>query len=290
MSELEQNQIEIKTQEIDLLDEPQIEKDEHLDDASLDLTGGESDEFEIVIDGEEPEKSDDEFSGQPAPEWVKDLRKKDRENQKRIKELETELSVHQVPKSVELGEKPTLDSAGYDTDEFEKQLEDWYTKKAQFDQQESAKRTEQEVAQKQWQERLTSYETKKTAIKSKVNDFEEAEEVARDALDKTQQGILIHGADNPEMLIYHLGKNPKKAKELAGVKDPILFAFKLAKIDAQLKVQQRKPQTSPERKLGGSGSLNGTTDSTLNKLRAEAAKTGDYTKVGAYKKQMRQKD
>ncbi|MEG8984239.1 hypothetical protein VCS94_19465, partial [Acinetobacter baumannii] len=79
-------------------------------------------------------------------------------------------------------------------------------------------------------------------------DFDEAEEFARDVLNQTQQGILIHAAEKPELLIYHLGKNPQKAKELAALTDPIQFAFAAAKIDAQIKVTTRKPSTSPERK------------------------------------------
>lgn len=281
MSEQEQND--------DQFENPDLDPNENNlpDDGSEPNPELESESFDIVIEGEEPEEQEDEFSGQPAPEWVKDLRKKDRESQKRIKELEAKLITSQAPKQVELGEKPTLESVGYDTDLFEQQLTEWHSKKSEFDQQELVKKTEQETTQKQWQDRLTNYEVKKTAIKSKVNDYDEAEELARDALDKTQQGILIHGADNPEMLIYHLGKNPQKAKELASVKDPILFAFKLAKIDAQLKVQQRKPQTSPERKPNGSAPLSGAVDSKLEALEKEADRTGNRSKVIAYKKSLK---
>lgn len=120
--------------------------------------------------------------------------------------------------------------------------------------------------------------------------IQEAEDIARDVLTQTQQGILLHGAEKPELLVYHLGKNPQKAKELASITDPIQFAFAAAKIDAQIKMTARKPSTSPERKPSGSASLSGTTDSTLNKLRAEAEKTGDFTKVIAYKKQKRKSE
>lgn len=285
MSEQEQDQFEVEELETETQ-----EQEEHRDDEQAGTEETETEEFFIGIEGEEPQQQDDPFRGEPAPEWVKDLRKKEREHQKRIKELEAELSVHRKPQEIELGEKPTLESVGYDTDEFERQITEWHSKKAQFDQQEQAKKAEQEKAAKNWEERVNSYETKKTAIRAKVPDFDVAEEIARDVLNQTQHGILIHGADNPELLIYHLGKHPEKAKELAGISDPIQFAFKVAKIDAQLKVQTRKPQTSPERKITGSGPLSGTTDSTLEKLRAEAARTGDFTKVVAYKKQKRQKD
>lgn len=283
MSEHEQDQFE--TEELET--ETQ-EQEEHREDEQPGTEETETEEFFIGIDGEDPQLSEeDEFHGKPAPKWVKETREENRANKKRIRELEAQLASQTKTHEIELGEKPTLDSVGYDTDEYERQVTEWYAKKAQYDQQEQAKKAEQEKAQQLWQERLNGYETKKAAIKTKVADYDVAEELARDALNQTQQGILIHGADNPELLIYHLGKHPEKAKELAGITDPIQFAFKVAKIDAQLKVQTRKPQTSPEKKVSGSGSLAGTTDTTLDKLRADAERTGDYTKVNEYKRKLR---
>jgi len=55
-----------------------------------------------------------------------------------------------------------------------------------------------------------------------------------------------------------------------------------------LKVTNRKPATAPEKVLTGTGSTSGSVDSTLDKLRAEAEKTGDYTKVTAYKRKLKQ--
>lgn len=280
MSEQEQEQFES-----DDFEQENQEQDEHRDDEQPESEQPESEEFEIVVDGEEPQKQeDDPFRGQPAPEWVKELRSRDKENQKRIKELETELSTHRKPREIELGEKPTLDSVGYDTDEYERQVTDWYAKKALFDQQEQTKKAEQEKIAQHWQQRVENYNSKKAETKKKVRDFDEAEEIARDTLTPIQQNMIIAGADNPELLIYHLGKYPQKAKELAGITDPVQFAFKAGKIDAQLKVQQRKPSTSPERKPSGSAPLNGVVDSTEAALRKEADATGNRTKLNQYLK------
>ncbi|MFY7027291.1 hypothetical protein ACOUI4_19420 [Acinetobacter baumannii] len=265
--------------------------DEDRDDAEStegENTQEEGEEFDIVVGDEKPEEQqEDDFHGKPAPQWVKDLRKEKKESDRLIKELEAKLNEQNKPEAIELGEKPTLESVGYDADEFEKQLVEWTAKKAQFEQQEAAKRAEQEKAQKVWQEKLNNYEAKKTAIKSKVHDYDEAEEFARDVLTPTQQGILIHAAEKPELLIYHLGKNPQKAKELAALADPIQFAFAAAKIDAQIKMTTRKPSTSPERKPSGSAALSGSVDNKLQKLREEAARTGDHSKVIAYKKSLK---
>ncbi|MEX5742463.1 hypothetical protein AB6B32_18245 [Acinetobacter baumannii] len=280
-----------KLQDDENLDIETPDDDEDRDDpeSTDEDTQEEGEEFDIVVGDEKPEEQEeDDFHGKPAPKWVKELRKEKKESDRRIKELEAKLSEHNKPEAIELGEKPTLESVGYDADEFEKQLVEWTAKKAQFEQQEAAKRAEQEKAQKVWQEKLNNYEAKKTAIKSKVRDFDEAEEFARDVLNQTQQGILIHAAEKPELLIYHLGKNPQKAKELAALTDPIQFAFAAAKIDAQIKVTTRKPSTSPERKPSGSAPLSGTVDTTLAKLRADAERTGDYTEVNKYKRKLKQ--
>ncbi|WP_335954045.1 hypothetical protein [Acinetobacter higginsii] len=281
MSEQEQDQFE--TEELDT--ETQ-EQEEHRDDEQPESEQPESEEFFIGIEGEEPQQQEDPFRGEPAPEWVKDLRKKERENQKRIKELESELSVHRKPAEIELGEKPTLDSVGYDTDEYERQVTDWYAKKAQYEQQEQAKKAEQEKANKNWQDRVSNYEAKKAELKTKhkVHDYDEAEEVARGTLNELQQNMIVMGAKQPELLIYHLGTNPEKAKKLASITDPIQFAFEAGSLDHQLKVQTRKPQTSPEKKVQGSAPLSNVADAKEAELEKKALKTGDRTELIKYRK------
>ncbi|MCH7391824.1 hypothetical protein [Acinetobacter dispersus] len=243
-------------------------------------------EFFIGIDGEDPQPQEDEFHGQPAPKWVKETREENRANKKRIRELEAQLAGQANQQEIELGEKPTLDSVGYDTDEFERQLTDWHNKKTQFDQQEQAKKAAQEKANKSWQDRVSSYEAKKSELKTKhnVRDYDEAEEIARGTLNELQQNIIVMGAKKPELLIYHLGKHPEKAKELAGITDPIQFAFEAAAIDAQLKVQTRKPLTSPERKVQGSAPFSNVVDAKEAELEKKALKTGDRTELIKYRK------
>lgn len=290
MYDYEQEQQNLDTENQDLGN--QEEGGEHQDDAAQPNTeeqNQEAEEFVVTYGDEEPknESNDDEFNGQPAPHWVKELRREAKEGKRRIKELESQLSQNQKPQEVVLGEKPTLESVGWDSEEYETKLAEWYEQKRSHDDQERKKQAEQENATKAWQEKLSNYEVKKNAVKTKVRDFDEAEELAREVLNETQQGILIHGAKNPELIIYHLGKKPEKAKELAGIKDPIQFAFAAANIDAQIKVQTRKPQTNPERKPSGSASLSNVIDSKLESLEKEADRTGDRSKVIAYKKSLK---
>lgn len=246
-------------------------------------------EFVITAGDETPEPSgeDDEHHGKPAPAWVKDLRKQSREDKKRIKELEAQVQqAKPAEKLIEVGAKPKLSDFDYDEDQFESAVEQWHERKRQVEQQQAVKRAEEEKAQQTWQSKMQSYEERRQTVAAKVRDFEEVEEAAKDKLTPTQQGILIHAAENPELIMYHLGKHPNKAKELAEITDPIQFAFAAAKLDSQMKIQTRKPSTQPERKPSGSAGLAGAVDQKLAQLEAKAAKTGDRTELIKYKKSL----
>lgn len=247
-------------------------------------TEAEEEEVVISIDGEAPAPEEEEEAR--APDWVRDLRKQYREEKRRAKELEQRLAqVEQrnIPAVAPLGPKPTLEKVDYDTDRYEKELAAWYEKKRQHDEREAALKSEQQAVQKGWERKLESYQGAKAGLK--VRDFEFAEDVVQDTLSVMQQGMIVQGADNPALVVYALGKNPKKAKEIASITDPVKFAFAVAKLETQLKISNRKAQVSPERKISGTARPSGAVDSTLDRLRAEAEKTGDYSKVFQYKKQ-----
>lgn len=272
-------------QEVESQDDPEETQDES--NQSDDETS-EDEEFVITVGDEEPKPSDeDDFSGKPAPPWVKDLRKKEREARKRIKELEAQVQQAKPDdKPLEVGPKPKLADFDYDEDQFESAVEQWHERKRQVEQQQAAKQAEEEKAKQAWQTKMQSYEERRQNVASKVRDFEEVEEAAKDKLTATQQGILIHAAENPELILYHLGKNPKKAQELSEITDPIQFAFAAAKLDSQMKIQTRKPSTQPERKPSGSAALSAVVDQKLAQLEAKAAKTGDRTELIKYKKSL----
>lgn len=236
---------------------------------------------EVVVQiGEEPTEEEPR-----APEWVRELRKQHRELQRKNRELEERLHV-QTPQ-VTLGKKPTLDDFDYDAEKFERALESWYDKKKQIDAlQQRARQAEEEQA-KSWQEKLENYASAKNSLR--VKDYEDAEMVAQEALNTVQQGVILQGSENPALVVYAIGKNPKKAKELASISDPVKFAFAIAKLESQLKVQPKRVPPSPDRPIVGSAPSSGTVDSTLDRLRAEAERTGDMTKVIRYKQQLRDK-
>jgi len=237
----------------------------------------------VTIAGESPAPEEEE---KQAPEWVRNLRKNYRELQREKRELEERLkavspATEQSP--VTPGKKPTLEDCDYDSDKFENELAGWFERKRQSEEAEAKYRAKQQEEQQTWQKKLETYTQSKTGLK--VSDFQDAEDTVLETLSVTQQGIILQGAQNPAVMVYALGKNPNKAKELAGITDPVQFAFAVAKLETQLSVQ-KKQAPPPEKRINGNGSL-GTSNAQLDRLREEAARTGDFTKVLAFKRQLK---
>lgn len=242
---------------------------------------GESEDDVVVSIGEESPPQEEEAR---APEWVRELRKANREKERKIRELEAKLNATATEtKPVALGPKPTLEACDYDSEEYEKKLADWYEQKRHADAAEAEAQAQRDAEAKAWQDKLDSYAKARASLK--VRDYEDAEAVALETFNVTQQGIVLQGSDNPALIIYALGKNSTKAKELASITDPVKFAFAVAKLETQLKVTNRKAAAAPERTIStGGGRISGSVDSTLDRLREEALKTGDMSKVMAYKR------
>ena len=261
------------------LDEPEDEVEE--EDSEAEPSAEEN--VVVSIGDEEPPEEP------RAPDWVRELRKSHRELQRKVKEYESK--EHSAPAYAAiptLGAKPKLEDHDYDTDKYETALESWYIKK---DAVENVKRQQQQQLdeqQKSWQSKLDSYSKAKNELK--VKDFEDAESTVQDTLNTVQQGVVLQGAENPALVIYALGKNPKKAKELASISDPVKFAFAVAKLESQLKVTSSRKPPPPERSTPtGNAPISGSTDNTLERLRADAERTGDMTKVIRYRQQQREK-
>jgi len=224
-----------------------------------------------------------------APEWVRDLRKQNREDKRRIRELEEQVKRQAAPASTDvpkLGPKPTFDNPtgnpgdAYDAEKFAAAMEAWHEQRIKVAEHEAKQRAEVENQQKAWQARLSGYETAKANLKAP--DYEDAEGAVMEALSTTQQGVILQGSDNPALVVYALGKNPTKAKDLAAIKDPIAFAFAVAKLETQLKVGSRKAPPQPEKTVVASTGGAVSQDAQLERLQAEADRTGDRTKVARY--------
>lgn len=226
-------------------------------------------------------------SAEPAPQWVKDLRKSQEELRKRNRDLEEQLqATKKEQESKALGKKPTIEDFDFDTEKFEAELIKWHDQRTRFEEA-AAKKAEAAKAEEQaWQQRLAEFEESKKALK--VKDYADAETVVQTTFSVVQQGIIVQGAKNPALLNYAIGKSPERARQLAAITDPVKFAFAVAQLEKDVSVtSKRKSPPPPEERPSGHSSVAAGTDKQLERLREEAEKTGDYTKVHAYKRERR---
>ena len=270
---------------------PVVGETQAADDTQGDAVAGETDGPLIVSIGEDAPPQPDE----PAPAWVRDLRKRDRENQKRIRELEQQLAATAQPQSRAVPAKPTLEACDYDADRFETELLAWNEAKRQADQAKAAEQKQAETAQAAWDTKLATYQERKQALPA--DDVDDAESAFIEALTakwgetsaKYRWALLVDGADDPAVLVYALGKNPGRAKQLAEIESLAKFAFTAAKMEGEVKVTKRTPAAAPEKQMTGTASVSvgGAVEATLKRLREEADRTGDRSKVVAYLSQQR---
>lgn len=250
----------------------------------------ESDEVIVTIGDEQPQPADEEEARAPA--WVKELRKQNRELTRVVRQKDAEIaglkgSTAAKPAAVEVGPEPTMEGCDFDAEVYARELKAWMGRKTQAEQQQAEERKQQEAAQTAWTQRLDAYSKAKAALK--VPDAEDAEAAVQDALSVVQQGVILNGAENPALVVYALGKNPAKAKELAAITDPVKFAFAVAKLETKLKVTPKKTAPPPERVVSSAVPGASGAPADLKRLEDEARRTRDYTKVLEYKRRNRAK-
>lgn len=271
-----------------------------LDDDTLDLTEeleteqGDEEEQEGQAEtegGEAPEDEDEfvSFEGEAAPAsgeaetgLVKHLRAQLRE---KAKEVETLRKSAPVPQPVEVGEKPTLAGCDYDEEAYEANLDQWKARKAQAEEQARNAEQAQKQAAEAWSAELQGHHEKKAALKFK--DVQEAEEVALASLSQVQQAVIVKAASNSAMVVYALGKHPAKLAEISKITDPIKLAVAVSKLEGKLSVTKRGGPPEPERIARGGAPVAQGKDKELERLEKEADRTGDRTKLIAYRKKLK---
>ncbi len=237
---------------------------------------GDGDDDLIVTIGDESQEVE------PAPEWVKELRKSHRETQRENRNLKAQMEEMTKTETKPVGAKPKLEDFDYDSDLYEAAYDKWLGQKREAETEIEAEKAKTKAAADEWQKTLDAHGEKKASLK--VKDFDEAEAAVLEAFTNTQQAIIVQGAENSALVMYALGKTPAKIKELAAITDPIKFAFAVARLEVKdMKVTTRKAPP-PESKVITDAPASGVTDSTLARLRTEAAKTGDFSKVSDYKR------
>lgn len=256
-----------------------------------------------VLEGDEPEEkeeveqddgltlsfdedAEEDELPEEAPKWAKELRVRNREQAKENRELKRKIkdgeqAADASQEALILGDKPKLEDFQYDADQYDTAMDGWRDKKSKLDKQTSDRKADEDAQAKHWDDRLANYKSQQVEI----DNFDEAEDFIKDTLSVTQQGIIIMGSENSAKLISVLGKNTKVSEKLAAITDPIKFAMAIGRMETQMSKGKKPP--SPEKRINGSGPAPGSKDSTLDRLRTEADKTGDLSPVIAHKRKIK---
>lgn len=294
MNQAENDQV---NDELEVDDESELTPDELAAQQALKDNADEDDDGEVFIslgDAPPPGAADEEEEDDDAaPAWVKEVRQTNRELNRKLREQELELKQLKAPKPQQepdaptVGTKPTLESSDYDEEAFEAALTKWHDDRRKVEEHQNSIKRKQEEREKENQQALESYQ--ESAKKLKVPDFKEAEQLVSITLSDVQKALILEGATNPATLVYALGNSPEKLKELAAITNPLKFAIAFAKLEEKVKVTKRTVKPGPESgipKTGGTSRVGGV-DKTLERLEAEAEKTGDRTKIIAYKRSLK---
>lgn len=237
----------------------------------------------VTIGDAAPADEDENLNFKQLRERARDLAKENRELKR--KQEATQGAVVETG----LRAKPTIDGHAYDTDKYEQDLEKWFGEKAEHDAKAKTQAEAKRKGEEEWAQKEADYVKARDAFKVRVPDFGDAELAIEAALSKVQQGILLDATRDAPMMIWALHKNEGKLKELAAITNPVRFTAEVVRTEAQLKVSTRGERNAETMVSGTRATGKAGKDLMLDKLQAEAARTGDITKVVKYKREQRDK-
>lgn len=262
-------------------DDPNLNLDDEDDDTPANDDDGESEgvrdeEEDVVVYGGAEQRGEEESEG------IRNLREELKRQKARIRELEG------APAEEDAGERPSLEAFDYDEDRHADALAEWLDKRRRI----AERRTEAEVAarrqQERWESQSRAFEDSWSAFNNRTKDAARAK--VEEAFDSTQQAMLVKASrGNGAGLFYLLGTNPEKLAEIKALTDdPAEFIAAAAVIAKEAQVTRRKPETQPETRHRGSAPT-GNKDAVLERLEREAERSGDYTKLARYQRDMKEK-
>lgn len=237
---------------------------------------------EVVLDGEEEAQPGADDSNESAV--IRDFRKREREKDKRIRDLEQAQGQQQTVLPADPGPRPTLEAFEWDEEKHGAALDKWIDDKAAHD---SAIRAQQEQAQELEQSRRQAYQAAKTA--QPIAGIDEAEKRVFDQVPEMMRNALLH-AKSPA-LVAALDRYPDRLTAIADTmqRDPAEALMMIGELRGKAKiVPKTRRAPDPEVIATGTASIR-STDKRLEQLEREAARTNDRTAVQAYKRSLRQK-
>lgn len=270
---------EVETDELQPEEEPE-ESDDSEDEAEEPEEDSEDDGFFIDVGEDEPEEREVNNSS------FRQLRQASRDKDKRIRELEKAIQEREKPEEVvDIGPKPTLEDYDYDADKFSDALLDWNAKKQEQEQQLKAKQEAEQAKLQAWEQRIEAFNDRKAKVKN--TDFEVMEQFVTETLTPNQNALIIAASDDAVRDMYLLGKSPEDLERLSKITNDAEFVYQLAKLQTGGKTMAKSKAPKPEKRVKPTAARGGGSDAKLKQLREEAAVTGDFSKVSAYKRSLR---
>jgi hypothetical protein len=227
------------------------------------------------------EEAEDE--GDPA-DLPKRLRNEIRERDRAIAALSrraADAEERAKPVPVEVGARPRLEDFDYDEEKFDAAVDEWSDRKVQA---QLAQRQQPTSAEDEARQDVQRYEASVSGLT-----FSDASEVISDvraSLTPQQEYMIASVSADAGKLLYALGRNPSKLRELVGVTNPAKFIAKVALMEASMTVR-KKSAPNPERIPQGNAMPKGA-DKELARLEKEAERTGNRTALIAYRRKLRE--
>lgn len=232
---------------------------------------GEGEADEIVIAGEEPKEKESEP--------IRNLRKENREKEKRIRELEERLQQSQpTPSAPKLGPRPKPEDYDFDDERYAEAVEQYARQKLEVEQSAKEAQRRAEEQQRSWNQKIERMQTRLAEIRVDDDEKDAAVFAVKSTLSQLQQTVIIQGSQDPAAVTLAIGSRPEKLKELASITDPVQFAVALGRLEAQMSVKTRKPATAPERKIVDTA-RGAPVEKQRDRLIEQSESTGDLTSL-----------
>lgn len=239
------------------------------------------DEEEFYFGDEKLESPTSEEGKDPA--LVRHLRNTIKEKERELKELRNQSpSQQQRQAPTQAPRMPQLSDDGIDYDEsvFQQRLSEWSEENAKYQTAQAQQQHAQQALQQLHQQKLQQYQERVKAVK--VPNYQQAEKVVIEEVPEQIQAAIIHYAEKPEMVVIALARNPELRKQMAEATDPVALGRLIGTIESKAKTMP-KPKSNaastPEVKGNNGAVLN-----SLEKLKEEAHKSGDWSAYFAAKR------
>lgn len=259
-------------------------------DEQSELTPLSADEDEVVlVIGDDDTEDADEVAEGHNPEHetptFRKLRELIRAKDKELSQLRrAQPAAPQEKEPDDLGEIPTIEDCEFDPAVHAQKVRAWVEKAASHATAKSRKDAQDAEEKASWAKQLDDFHGAFADLG--VQDHQGAVATVAKALPEARQAMLVEAlGKDAAKLVYRLHKTPASLEKLASIKSNGKFIAQAAIMAQETKIERRKAAApAPENKVSGGGvSAAQVGASNLERLREEARKTGDYTKVIAAK-------